>query len=102
MRAVDLAVYADSLAGEAAALAARAEQGRSRLRQATIEREARRDLSGATVAQLEARGLLRPLDQYTVRVEVGELEAALAAVEELQAWVEKKLAAAREDVGTSN
>jgi hypothetical protein len=102
MRSVDLAVYADSLAGEAAALAARTEQARLRLRQATIEREARRDLSATTVAQLEARGLLRPLDQDAVRVEVGELEAALAAVEELQAWVETKLAAGREDVRTPN
>jgi hypothetical protein len=102
MRAVDLAVYADSLAGEAAALAARAEQARSRLRQAAIEREARRDLSAATVAKVEARGLLRLLDDRAVRAEVAELEAALAAVEELQAWVETKLAAAREDVRAPN
>jgi hypothetical protein len=37
MRGVDLAIYADALAGESASLAARAERARSRLRQSAIE-----------------------------------------------------------------
>ena len=44
MRSVELAIYADQLAGEAASLAARAERARSRLRQAAIEKRARADL----------------------------------------------------------
>ena len=68
MRSVELAIYADQLAGEAASLAARAERARSRLRQAAIEKRARAELS--------------------------ELEAALEALEELQAWVEAELATA--------
>lgn len=93
MRSVDLAIYADSLAGEAAALAARAEQVRSRLRQAAIEREARAALAPVTVARLEALGILRGVDERSARAELRELDAALDAVEELQAWVEAKLAA---------
>ena len=42
MRSVDLAIYADALAGEAAAVAARVERARARLRESEIEREARR------------------------------------------------------------
>jgi hypothetical protein len=42
MRAVELAVYADALAGEAASRSARAERARSRLRPAAIEKAARR------------------------------------------------------------
>jgi hypothetical protein len=90
VRSVDLAIYADALAGEAASLAARVERARSRLRQAAIERAARDELAPATVARLEARGLL------ATRVDRGELrdlEDALGAVEELQAWVEGRLAA---------
>ncbi len=92
MRAVELAVYADSLAGEAAALAARAERLRSRLRLAGIEREARRDLPAGTVEHLAALGLLAPLDPRGLRDELNRLEESLAAVEELQAWVEARLA----------
>jgi 2'-5' RNA ligase len=44
VREIDLAVYADALAGESAALSARAERIRSRLRQTKIERRARNDL----------------------------------------------------------
>ena len=42
MREIDLAVYADALAGESAALSARAERIRSKLRQAKIERDLQR------------------------------------------------------------
>jgi hypothetical protein len=93
MRAVDLALYADALAGEAAALQARAERARSRLRQAEIEREARAALSAATVRRLETMGLLGQSDDAPARDELGELAERLAALRELQAWVETKLAA---------
>jgi hypothetical protein len=93
VRPVDLAVYADSLAGEAAAVAARAERCRSRLRQAAIERRARTELESETFARLESLGLLAALDEGGLRAEVRELERSLAALEELQAWVEGRLAA---------
>jgi hypothetical protein len=93
MRSVDLAVYADALAGEAAALGARAERLRSRLRQAAIERRARSELPSETVARLEALGLLRTLDERDVRAELWDLEEALGAVETLQAWIEEQLEA---------
>ena len=53
MRTVDLAIYADTLAGEHAALAARLEQAHARLREAAIERDARAHLPGETVRELE-------------------------------------------------
>jgi hypothetical protein len=91
VRTVDLAIYADALAGEAAALAARVERERSRLRQAAIERAARDELAPATVARLDDLGLLATrADRAALR----DLEAAVAAVEELQSWVERRLAAA--------
>ena len=93
MQPVDLAVYADALAGEAAALAARAERIRSRLRQAAIERRARRELAPETVATLESLGLLVTADERSARAELRELDDALAALEELQAWVENQLCA---------
>lgn len=92
MRGVDLAIYADALAGEAASLAARAERARSRLRQAAIEQRARGDLAEATVSRLEALGLLNGIDQVAVRRELRELDGALEALDELQAWVEQQLA----------
>lgn len=93
MREVDLAVYADALAGEAAALSARAERIRSKLRQAKIERRARIDLSAETVDRLESLGLLGGTDERAAHAELGELEDSLAALEQLQAWVEAELAA---------
>jgi hypothetical protein len=90
---VDLAVYAESLAGEAAALAARAERLRSNLRQAKIERRARNDLGAATVERLQALGLLCGTDERRTHAELHELEESLAALEELQTWVEEELAA---------
>ena len=93
MRQVDLAVYADVLAGEAAAVAARAERLRSRLRQGAIERRARAELEPETVGRLESLGLLASLDDRALKGELRELEQALGALEELQAWVEGRLAA---------
>ena len=93
MRSVDLAVYADALAGESAALSARAERLRSRLREAAIEREARSDLDPETIDALQTLGLLRALDERAARSELRDLERSLAALAELQAWVERRLAA---------
>jgi hypothetical protein len=94
VRSVDLALYADALAGEAAALQARAERSRARLRQAAIERRARADLPAATVSRLERLGVLAPLEESGVREDLEELAESIAALRELQAWVEAKLAAA--------
>ena len=93
MRGVDLGIYADALAGEAASVAARAERARSRLRQAAIEHRARSDLTETAVSRLEGLGLLSGVDQVAVRRELRELDAALEALDELQAWVEQQLAA---------
>jgi hypothetical protein len=94
MRSVELAIYADALAGESASLAARAERARSRLRQAAIEKRARADLSENAVERLEALGLVGGVDEGAVRAELRELEAALDALDELQTWVESELASA--------
>lgn len=94
MRGVDLAIYADTLAGEAASLAARAERARSRLRQAAIEQRARRNLTAVAVERLEAHGLIGAIDEAAARTELRELESALDALEELQTWVEGELSAA--------
>jgi len=93
MRAVELAVYADALAGEAASLSARAERARSRIRQAAIEKGARTELTAVAVERLEALGLLGAIDERAARAELRELEAALDALEELQGWVEGELEA---------
>jgi hypothetical protein len=94
MRAVDLAIYADALAGEAASLSARAERARSRLRQAAIEKRARGKLTTVAAQRLEALGLLGGVDEAAVRAELRGLEAALDALEELQSWLEGELASA--------
>jgi hypothetical protein len=94
MRGVDLAIYADALAGEAASLAARAERARSRLRQAAIEKRARTELTAVSIERLEALGVLGGVDEVATRAELRELEVALDAVEELQAWLEAELASA--------
>lgn len=93
MREIDLAVYADALAGESAGLSARAERIRSKLRQAKIERRARNDLTTATVDRLESLGLLGAIDERAAHAELRDLEDSLAALEELQAWVEEELVA---------
>jgi hypothetical protein len=92
MRGVELAVYADALAGEAASLSARAERARSRIRQAAIEKRARRDLTDAAVTRLQALGVLGAIDEPAARAELRELEDAIEALEELQSWVETELA----------
>ena len=92
MRAVELAVYADALAGEAASLSARAERARSRIRQAAIEKRARRELTDAAVTRLQALGLLGAIDEPAARAELRDLEGAIEALEELQSWVETELA----------
>jgi hypothetical protein len=97
MRSVDLALYADELAARAATLAAQLERARRRLRQEAIEREARRALDEGSVARLDALGLTRRADVNALRAEIRELAAAVAAVEELQAWVGERLAAAQAD-----
>jgi len=94
VRSVELAIYADTLAGEAAALAAKAERARSRLRQAAIEKRARGELSETAAERLESLGLLGAIDERAARAELRELESALDALEELQAWVEAELAEA--------
>jgi hypothetical protein len=94
MRAVELAVYADALAGEAASLSARTERARSRIRQAAIEKGARAALTAVAVERLETLGLLGTIDETAARAELRELEAALDALEELQSWVEGELEAA--------
>jgi Spy/CpxP family protein refolding chaperone len=94
MRAVELAVYADALAGEAASLSARAERARSRIRQAAIEKGARAELTAVAVERLETLGLLGAIDEAAARAELRELEGALDALEELQSWVESELEAA--------
>ena len=92
MRGVDLAIYADALAGESGSLAARAERAHSRLRQAAIEKRARSALSESAAERLEALGLLGSVDEAATRAELRELEAALDALDELQTWVEAELA----------
>jgi hypothetical protein len=91
MRTVDLALYADALAGEAAALGARIERERGRLRQQSVERAARAELSEAAVERLVELGLL------TTRGDperLAALEESLDAVDVLQAWVEARLSLA--------
>ena len=91
MRSVDLALFADELAARAATLAAQLERARGRLRQAAIEREARRALDETSVARLESLGILRGAEPAEVRAEIRELAASLGVVEELQGWVERRL-----------
>jgi hypothetical protein len=98
VRSVDLALYADELAARAATLAAQLERARCRLRQEAIEREARRALGEGSVVRLEALGLIRRSDAHAIRVEIRELAASVAVVEELQAWVEERLAAVQEEL----
>lgn len=88
MRSIDLALYADALAGEAASLAARIERERGRLRQAAVERRARDALPDAVIERLEELGMLATRGDVAV---LADLEEALDAVEALQAWVEEQL-----------
>jgi hypothetical protein len=88
VRSVDLALYADVLAGEAASLAARIERERGKQRQASIEREARAALTPFAVERLEELGLLATRADGAA---IAELEESLDAIELLQAWVEGAL-----------
>ena len=88
MRSVDLALYADTLAGESGSLAARIEREHGKLRQAAIERAARAALPHVAVERLEQLGLLRTRGDILA---LAELEESLDAVEALQAWVEEAL-----------
>jgi hypothetical protein len=97
MRTVDLALFADVIAARAAALEARLTRARDRIRQAAIEREARRALSPETVDRLEQAGVLSAADLRSERREVGEIAASLVALRELQAWAEARLADAQAD-----
>ena len=96
MRSVDLAIYADVLAARASALSARLERERDAIRQAAIEREARRALDPETVVRLEGLRVLTARDDRAARDELRSLAADLAAVETLQAWVEARLFESRE------
>jgi hypothetical protein len=91
MRSVDLALYADALAGEAASLAARIEREHGKLRQAAIERAARGALGPVAVERLEELGLLKTRADP---VALADLQEVLDAVEVLQAWVEAMLSQA--------
>jgi hypothetical protein len=91
VRTVDLAIYADTLAGEHAALAARLEQAQARLREAAIERDARKYLPPETVKELESLGILGGIDERTARSEIRRIGRALEAVEQLQTWIESRL-----------
>ena len=98
VRSVDLALYADELAARAATLATQLERARCRLRREAIEREARRALDECSIARLESLGVLRLADPREARGELRSLSASLAAVEELQAWVEARLVAVQEEL----
>jgi hypothetical protein len=98
MRSIDLALYADELAARAATLATQLDLARCRLRREAIEREARRALDEGSITRLEQVGILHLADPRSIRGALRELSASLAAVEELQAWVERRLAAAQEEL----
>lgn len=98
MRMIDLAVFADLLAGRASTLAARLARTRDAVRQAAIEREACRALDASTTERLEALGLLARADVRGLREEIAGLTADLTAVETLQGWVERRLRDAREEL----
>jgi uncharacterized protein involved in type VI secretion and phage assembly len=101
MRSVDLALYADELASRAATPAAELERARCRLRREAIEREARRALDEGSVARLDAVGIFHRGGTGALRSELRELSAFLAALGELQAWVEARLAAAQEELSAA-
>ena len=98
---MDLALFADVLAARGAAIEARLEQARGRVRQAAIERQARRALPADTVERLVEVGALTATDLRAERGQIGRLAAALAALRELQEWTEARLAAAEAELGPS-
>lgn len=101
MRSIDLALYADTIAAEAAALSARLERTLGRLRRAAIEHEARLELPADVVGVLERRGLIPRVDELGPEEQSAEIRALrreLDAVELLQAWVEARLSDAQRPV----
>lgn len=102
MRTVDLALFADVVAARSAAAEARLERARDRIRQSAIEREARRALSPVIVERLERSGVLGLADVRAERGEVKELAEALAALRELQIWIEARLGESHEDAGVGS
>jgi hypothetical protein len=58
----------------------------------------RRALGEGSVVRLEALGLIRRSDAHAIRLEIRELAASVAVVEELQAWVEEQLADVQEEL----
>jgi hypothetical protein len=88
VREIDLALYADMLAGEAASVAARIERERGKLRQASVEQAARKELPEPVVERLEELGLLATRGDCE---RLAELEESLDALEALQARVEATL-----------
>jgi hypothetical protein len=97
MRSVDLALYADVLASRVADATARLERANGRLRRAVIDVEARKELPAAVLERLERLGALDLAGPAAVRAEVMELAADVHALEQLQAFVERELFAAREE-----
>jgi hypothetical protein len=97
MRSVDLALYSDALAGRASLLASELERARARLRQGMLESEARAALGEAVIERLDQIGVLGHFDPAAQREEIAGLAASLRALEELQAWVEGRLFALREE-----
>jgi hypothetical protein len=98
MRSVELAIFADTLAAEVATLDARLERARSRLRRAAIEHEARAVLPLDVADRLARLGLLG----VGSAMDAAELEAIrrdIVAVQQLQAWIERELAAASRGAG---
>lgn len=99
MRTVDLALFADVVAARSAAAEARLERARDRIRQSAIERDARRALPPVTVERLERSGVLGLADLRAERDEIKELVESLAALRELQIWIEARLAESQRDTG---
>jgi hypothetical protein len=99
MRAIDLALFSDVLCARIAAVEARLERARDRIRQAAIHREARKALPPATIELLEDEGVLVSKDVRDERREIAALAATLTALHTLQRWTEEQLFLAREEVG---
>ncbi|MEZ5101442.1 MAG: hypothetical protein R3C15_16910 [Thermoleophilia bacterium] len=98
MRAVDLAVYADALAARRLVVSARLERARAQAAEAAIERAAVVALPHGTVLALEESGVLAHGDGLELASrEVDRLARAVAAIDELQTWIEHRLAAALDD-----
>jgi hypothetical protein len=87
MKRIDLALYEERLAGEAAALTAKIEKAKRQQAEYGILRKAAQSLTASQSARLVQ--LLAPNDVLLTN----ELKADLAAIEALQAWVERELAA---------